>query len=84
MKKLLSIEIQESLVTNISEFKGLGTVVHIRDNIHLFINNNKIGLFNKDEIDKVNGDFSKIPIIELLLCQESTSTISPYDSSYVH
>lgn len=84
MKKLLSIEIQESLVTHISEFKGLGIVIHLKDDIYLFVNNDKLGIFSKDEIDKVQSNFSKIPVIELLLCQDSPSTISPYDSAYVH
>ena len=81
MKKLLTLEIESSLIEEIQEVKNLGHVIHIRDDMSIFITEDRIGIFLNDSMDKAGDDFKKIPITELNLYQESQ--ISPMDSSYV-
>ena len=81
MKKLLTLEIESSLIEIIQEVKNLGHVIHIRDDMSIFITGDKIGIFLNDSMDKAVDDFKKIPITELNLYQESQ--ISSLDSAYV-
>lgn len=81
MKKLLTLEIESSLIEGIQEVKNLGYVIHIRDDMSIFISGDRIGIFLIDSMDKAGADFKKIPITELNLYQESQ--ISPLDSAYV-
>ena len=81
MKKLITLEIESSLIERIQEVKNLGYVIHIRDDMSIFITGDKIGIFLNDSMDKAGADFKKIPITELNLYQESQ--ISPLDSAHV-
>jgi hypothetical protein len=56
-------------------------ILKLKHNILIFITGGKIGIFNNSTIDSVNGDFSKISTLKVILQVEDEDKIDEISST---
>ena len=82
MKKLVTLEIEEALITNKSSLGDIGMIIYLDSDKYIFISGARIGIFSKASVDEVDEDFSKLDISKFDL-YDLSSQISIHDEAYV-
>lgn len=64
MKILATLELEDAITRGYTQLDQ-GIIIKLENNLVVFISENRIGVFSNESIDKVDGDFSKIPISKI-------------------